>query len=362
MINCPKCDFLQPNDQYCARCGVDMFAYQPAEKPFAQRLLRNTWFQFSLLAIILFTGFGVIREHNSRLLAARIAEIENASSQRILDPSLSTSDAASEAETAGQARSFAETDSQKPAALSESVPVPPPSELSASPPASGSPSTAAGSALGANQARTLAETAPRVSNEEQIGSLAPNGLATNLRVSFAEINRSLLNEIISESRSMAFGSVTVATGLNFETKIKAAETNGEFRVLESSPQQPLRINQPVMIFKGTRDEMSGQNLGLTLQITPSQLDESGTHVQIELLRVLRESGANPPIEEVNIPLPDDFTIPRGASLIISGTMPRKTLTENEDRLYRSVNILRILTTESFRSGSSEFVIHIEPKQ
>jgi hypothetical protein len=29
MIDCPKCKFRQPKDQYCANCGIDMVAYQP---------------------------------------------------------------------------------------------------------------------------------------------------------------------------------------------------------------------------------------------------------------------------------------------------------------------------------------------
>lgn len=29
LIHCPKCGFQQPQDQYCARCGVDMLNYKP---------------------------------------------------------------------------------------------------------------------------------------------------------------------------------------------------------------------------------------------------------------------------------------------------------------------------------------------
>ncbi len=56
MINCPRCDFLQPTDRYCANCGVDIENYRPAQTPMFTRVLKNPW---SALIIIIIAAAGV---------------------------------------------------------------------------------------------------------------------------------------------------------------------------------------------------------------------------------------------------------------------------------------------------------------
>ena len=52
LVNCPKCGFSQPQDQYCARCGVDMQAYKPKETPLFTKVISSTAFQISVLAVV----------------------------------------------------------------------------------------------------------------------------------------------------------------------------------------------------------------------------------------------------------------------------------------------------------------------
>lgn len=51
-INCPKCGFNQPEDQYCANCGVDMTKFEPQKKPLWQRVAGNWIFQLSMLLVV----------------------------------------------------------------------------------------------------------------------------------------------------------------------------------------------------------------------------------------------------------------------------------------------------------------------
>jgi len=56
MINkCPKCGFGQPQDQYCAKCGVDIIAYKAPPQPLLKKLGENLFIQ---LVLILFLGAG----------------------------------------------------------------------------------------------------------------------------------------------------------------------------------------------------------------------------------------------------------------------------------------------------------------
>jgi hypothetical protein len=54
LINCPRCGFSQPQDQYCAQCGVDMQAFKPKEEPFLKKLVSSLGFQLGTLALIAF--------------------------------------------------------------------------------------------------------------------------------------------------------------------------------------------------------------------------------------------------------------------------------------------------------------------
>ena len=52
LINCPKCHLSQPEDQYCARCGLDMKAYKPPEKTFLEKVFSNYLVMGFLVVII----------------------------------------------------------------------------------------------------------------------------------------------------------------------------------------------------------------------------------------------------------------------------------------------------------------------
>ena len=51
LVNCPRCGFSQPNDQYCAQCGVDMQSFKPKEQPFANQVFSNAGVQIGILLI-----------------------------------------------------------------------------------------------------------------------------------------------------------------------------------------------------------------------------------------------------------------------------------------------------------------------
>ncbi|MES3039012.1 MAG: hypothetical protein V4736_13985 [Bdellovibrionota bacterium] len=51
MINCPKCKFNQPEDQYCAQCGVNMVTYVPPKKPIFTRIINNTYVQVGSIGL-----------------------------------------------------------------------------------------------------------------------------------------------------------------------------------------------------------------------------------------------------------------------------------------------------------------------
>ena len=53
MMDCPRCGFSQPKDQFCANCGINMQAIQPARKPVSQMVLGNPYVIGTLVTVIL---------------------------------------------------------------------------------------------------------------------------------------------------------------------------------------------------------------------------------------------------------------------------------------------------------------------
>ncbi len=60
MINCPKCGFRQPKDEFCAQCGVHMDSFQPEVTPLGRRLAKNlrTWGSLIIAVLILVAILG----------------------------------------------------------------------------------------------------------------------------------------------------------------------------------------------------------------------------------------------------------------------------------------------------------------
>lgn len=76
MIECPRCGFSQPKDQYCASCGVDMDQLLAKPKPLFVRLVQNPNFHLALIgcliaivvAWIIYTQSGLVSREMSRIL------------------------------------------------------------------------------------------------------------------------------------------------------------------------------------------------------------------------------------------------------------------------------------------------------
>lgn len=57
LVKCPKCNFDQPKDTYCAKCGIEMDSYKPIKPPLWKSFIKSPFF-----SLILFIGlsFGAL--------------------------------------------------------------------------------------------------------------------------------------------------------------------------------------------------------------------------------------------------------------------------------------------------------------
>lgn len=65
LINCPKCGFEQPKDQFCASCGVNLNRYKKRQKPLIDKVLSNAnFYAICLLLITIATSYYLANNWN----------------------------------------------------------------------------------------------------------------------------------------------------------------------------------------------------------------------------------------------------------------------------------------------------------
>lgn len=67
-VHCPKCHFVQPKDQYCARCGVDMQKYKPQSPSIFQKIKLHTSILFLIAMVILGLTVFIFRQNDRPLI------------------------------------------------------------------------------------------------------------------------------------------------------------------------------------------------------------------------------------------------------------------------------------------------------
>ncbi len=328
-----------------------MAAYKPAQPPLFTRLFKNWIFQLSAFVFIVIVGVSLIRAKNRANFSDSLASLEGATSKQKNFLSKKPID-----------KKFAQT----------------PNGDSSNPSASNSPSAKAGGPVPAPTFvatdTSLAGGQQEVTSGLQGGAGLQGGttkladgsgdganfLPTKLRLVFAELNRGTFAAILGDTRSIAsFG--VYFSGLLPDQQDKTKSDLAGIILLDSANDLQIKLNQPVVVFKGSRDPQLQQNIGLTTQITPTFIDEHGAHLQIEMKRTLRSpAGVRTPLVEENFQ--EQMILKKGSRGFISGLLPHRILSEEEARtLSSNPTILKVLSSNDFQNGNSEFVIFVEAK-
>lgn len=336
MVNCPRCGFSQEKDQYCAQCGVDMIAFQPTPKPLWFRMLNNLTVQLLALGILVITVFLIARQLHHREVAERIRELASSTSTRVISR-----------RTADDSRSALATDS----AVTSTDATSAESQDPRSPPPPAQPTP-----MSVNEA-----VASDTSQTDDSKNSAVHAV-TSARLIFASIGRTALADLVASAdpRSLSNqGPIVSGILSNFASHLKAVQSSDYWSILDQTT-RPIKLNQLVEFYGGQREETLGQFFGFVLELTPTQLDDNGdSHIQVRGWRYLHDNG--PSAEEFSIPLPENMVIPHGGGAFISGTLPKRQLSEAERHFYDALKVVGLLSNDDYRSGNSDLVIFIEAK-
>lgn len=343
LINCPKCGFSQPKDRYCAKCGVDMESFQAPIPSKSKRFASHPAFHIAVLILVVVAAFSFIKQREKAEIEKRIEFLSGG------PPPLPTSNS-----------------NETPPPLLES------SELTNAPPLPNADpalaeSAAAGGAVEAQVASTRAfeananeaETPATLEGEPATTARAATDLPS-LVVVYAEVNMALLNRLSEEAQTRgqfeSFGEFDYGVLPDIKTKLRSEESNSGVKVLQTIRKNFTALKAPLQWFLGS--ESGTDRLGLTTLISLSEMTDRDLRGEIEVQRSLTEgTGTSAVIAQRSFPV--SFDVPRGAGVFLSGLIRRRpNLSLVEEELF-SKSILRILSSQQFKSEETEFVIFFE---
>lgn len=349
MIKCPKCGFAQPQDEYCANCGINITNFKPIKTPIFFRVIRSPIFHITLFAVVAASGFFAIRRYNQDSFAERIASIEQARNAETLERSLlekSEFDSHARARDEGGAKLAAHDD----LTISADANKPSPSATAAG--ALKLEASAADQAGGATRSQGLL--AAKVGQLEARAS-APVSAAT---VTFFEANRRAIEAVFSR----ALNAGVTADGVEFAVVEGAADllkraTASKQLVEVDRAQVPIQTNRVARVFKGAGTQVENI-VGFTVELTVGLGEDGFFPMHVRAVRAIRDRNLNP-----EIALPETFLLPASGALLISGVLPHSASPPSpaEERIYKGIPVLRMMTTDSFKALLTDALIAIELK-
>lgn len=341
LVNCPRCGFSQPQDKYCAQCGVDMETFKPPRKPLFARLFKDPLIYLATALVV--TGvliFNLYKQDKSDI-AQRV---------KFLKGSLQI------ASTNGQdkrdthppdAPQISEPPRQKnvePAALTASTE---PTEVKPSAPVAPTPPSAT-----VND-KAMSATDPVVS------------------VYYAEVPQYALERLYQESQATgqfnSFGDYTAGILPDIHSRIQASGL--KIRVLEKSEKAISKVQQ---WFTGIRDPESDEEMGLSTFIEITDSENQVIRGNLEIVRSLREvdleksrglgatdtsAAAAGVLQKSSFPA--QFELGPGYGFFVAGVLPRKTQIAHLEQLTEKAPSFSLLKSAAFQNKQTEFVIFIE---
>lgn len=321
MQDCPKCGFIQPKDRYCANCGLDIESYNPAPKPFIERLKKNILLQIGLAAVLISGLVFLIYTNHKRQLETNF-ELHSISMSNG-----DTGELATEAPTAAP-RATPSRQEEPPASA---IPEDPPQAL-----------------------RTLVEEAEETLPEQQAASRRP----TALQITYTEVPRLLLMQITDVSTVLSQSTSSKTLVYPYEDDIRSLQQlDPDFDILPGSNRYNLNENTVINVdFTQIRAETTEME-GLSFQITPTRVGPD--QVDLELVGYLSLTSEEE-LTVLNADINGRFSFAPNTTLAIVGLLPNTRISQEELAALNRTPLV-ILSSPDFVNQSSEFVIFIQAK-
>ncbi len=302
MVNCPKCSLLQPKDQYCARCGINMETWQPPPQPLWKKIITNWMVQLAVLFTLIF--FIVLRDNLK----------SGGPQEEAATPIMAEQNFYQSREQSFQQASAPPTQTDQPSSRLQKV-----------------------AAKGMSAAKD-----PVQETEEDTRLLK----RANLRVFL--MSRSLIEKLAQNSQRLSGSSLIIPRIILNKT---LTESRTEFQAIGSFSNN-FEMEQPILFFVGEEDLETGLNLGFFMQFNVGA-DSTKDRIQVEARHwsQLQLSG------ELNPQSVTAATLSHQSSLIVLDIGAHDADFSPEERsLFEASPKLRSLNENSFSEGLSEIAL------
>lgn len=328
LINCPRCGFSQPKDQYCAQCGVDMDSYKPKSVPLTTRIRQSTKTHIILLLVTtVFVGQYVIRSEEPQRWVQKITRSQGVTSSKA---------------------KFSD-DSNYPSGVTQSA-----SEVSEESSIRGA-STENLDSLRNRELQVVSQTERPI----EVGNSANGGATdsttgktetteTTFRIIYAEVPSTLVAKWIADSSSSGLyqnlNEYSAGIIADFRRQIDSS-----MRILKAS-EKKLSPTQSDTNFSGTVGEESGEIIGIATNLEFRSQQNGSVHGGIMVNRTQKNGREN---------FPAEFDLPRGAALFLLGAIKLNSFPVEREQL--NMPPFQIFKSPDFLARKTEFVIILEPE-
>lgn|SRR6185312_2494633 len=313
LINCPKCGFSQPQDRYCANCGVDMETYRPKAESFWKKIASNPFLHVALVFLLVFASILFIQKNRREELRTRVAFLKSG-------PVIV------EHEEKPPVEIVAKPKSETMAAASQ---LPPPAPTPVTP-------------------TTLAKAV----------SADKNLQVTKATFYFLEVDSALMASWLQDSRTngqyhRTFDNVSMGPIPNVTQKLKAQRV----RVLQKI-ERPIDATNPIADFiSGTHHGADPDSeLGLAGSVAISEIKDGLIRGEVEVRRSFKDpKDVSKPVEQTSFGFAYELSPTDG--YMMTGILPRRVYDFPDD--WNPDPFLTIYKSRPFLSGQSEFALIVQ---
>ncbi len=301
LINCPKCHFRQPHDQYCASCGIDMIAFKPLPVSRSKTFFQSGFFQIFFLALIAAVlAYFIMQSDHPQNWVRKFSYAKKLNS--------ASSESASQKNTP-----LENTNDEQPV-----------------------------------QVQVVATSGDATLN--QFVNPKPNldtETVTTLKITYVEVERENLANWTAESQKQglyqSFGDFSAGIIANYKKKLTPIFLE------HKSFTKKFAIEKPEALMAGKTLDETSEFLGLQANVTVKTFENQIIKGHLDIAKISRVGTAHLPIE---------FELQK-ESLFFVNWKSAMVGFENETTLFKTPPF-EILQSTNFLNQKSEFIILIEP--
>lgn len=326
LMVCPRCGFEQPEDQFCANCGLNVASYQDQPDPVRQRVLRHPLF-FVSLAVLL--ALGLISYVKSQSPQTEPSQTSTLSSQPVPRES--------KPEPVPPAPEPTPTPTPRPSAPVESSrPQTKPADLKET------------QSQAIAQLQAQSDEAPKKEESEPSSAAPP---PTQLQLQFWEVNRAALGSLGGEVKldQPSLRAVRLADRTQLANLTAQGRRMGNLRTMGLRPSTSVHWDTPLT------GPVNNVQPGLFLDLSVVKVTDQDVEIEVagEFNSLAEESATTGGrfIGQLGVPF-------KGA-LVLSRMVPHQELPENTPP---PTGVLTVLTSPEFLRQDTELILLLEPSQ